>query len=250
MDVNRRHAFTYFAGRTPTQILISQPDVTIIRSPIPSDAFNYVLLAHFTKKNIKKRIRDVLNYFDQPSLPLWWWWSESDTPAGLDVLLQEEGLILRATTFGMYARIKKFPLSSSLSIKRVLSFKQLKDFSSIIEITEECPHIFDLFYRHIPPSFYQEGTPYEFYVGYLEKTPVTAGVAFFHTGVMGIYYLSTLPSYRKKGYASALIQVLLNKAYERKAFLSTLQATEEGYSLYTQLGFTPCCQFKEFVKRV
>lgn len=245
MDVNCHLALTYFAKYTHALQLVFEPDVTAIRSSIPSDAFNFVLSAEFTEDNVRKRIYQVVGHF---SYPIWWSVAPWDTPSSLEHALQEQGFKLKDTTTGMYRYLDALPeIESPLMIERVLTEKQLKDYASIIEEIEQCPNLYSLLYSTLPPLLYQERAPYEMYVGYLDGRPIATCAAVFHANVLGIYYLSTLPAYRKKGAATALMIHLLRRAQLKGYCLATLQSSQQALSLYQTLGFTSCCQFKEFV---
>jgi GNAT superfamily N-acetyltransferase len=60
----------------------------------------------------------------------------------------------------------------------------------------------------------------------------------FPTGVTGtIYNVYTLPEWRRRGYATALVKEAMGKGKERNYSFIALQASEKGYPLYKSLGF-------------
>ena len=60
----------------------------------------------------------------------------------------------------------------------------------------------------------------------------------FLTGKTGtILNVYTKPQYRRKGFASKLLQMAVQKAKERELSFLELQATREGETLYRKLGF-------------
>lgn len=84
------------------------------------------------------------------------------------------------------------------------------------------------------------------YVGYLDGIPAVTGILVTHANVAGIYYVTTCPQQRKKGFGTAMMEHLLERAQAKGYFIATLQASSEGISLYERLGFKPCCQFLEY----
>ncbi len=48
---------------------------------------------------------------------------------------------------------------------------------------------------------------------------------------------------RKKGFATAMLNHLLERAKKKGCLIATLQASQEGLLLYERLGFKGCCQF-------
>lgn len=63
MEANMHLHMTYFAKYVPTMEIVFEPDVTVVRSQIEDDTFNYVLSAHFTEKNARDRIRHVRSLY-------------------------------------------------------------------------------------------------------------------------------------------------------------------------------------------
>jgi len=63
----------------------------------------------------------------------------------------------------------------------------------------------------------------------------------------GIYAVATVPEWRRRGVARALMQGVLGDAYRRGARTATLQSTPMGVPLYTSMGFTPVGRYEEWV---
>jgi GNAT superfamily N-acetyltransferase len=63
----------------------------------------------------------------------------------------------------------------------------------------------------------------------------------------GIYAVATVPEWRRRGAARALMQGALGDAYRRGARTATLQSTPLGEPLYTSMGFTPVGRYEEWV---
>jgi len=137
-------------------------------------------------------------------------------------------------------------IETPLSFERIQSHKQLRDFASIYVALGGYSCIYEMYYRHIPPVLYQKKVPFEMVVGYLKGKPVVTGILVLHANVADIYYVMTMPWYRKKGYGSAMMQHLLNRAVDQGFHLATLQASEEGKNVYARLGFKPFCTFVEY----
>ena len=84
------------------------------------------------------------------------------------------------------------------------------------------------------------------YVGYLDEKPVVTGILVLHANVGGIYYVATIPRHRKKGYGTAMMELMLAEAKHRGYHMATLQASKEGKHLYERLGFKACSIYKEY----
>ncbi|MBM3184309.1 MAG: GNAT family N-acetyltransferase, partial [Chlamydiae bacterium] len=83
MQVNMHLHMTYFAKYVPTMDIVFEPDVTVVRSQIQDDTFNYVISARFTERNMRDRVRHVKSLFQRSKLPFSWWVAETDSPANL-----------------------------------------------------------------------------------------------------------------------------------------------------------------------
>ena len=70
MEANKHLHMTSFTKYIPAIERVFEPDVTVVRSEIPSDTFNYILDAHFTSENASKRVAHVLRALSISPAPL------------------------------------------------------------------------------------------------------------------------------------------------------------------------------------
>jgi len=247
MEVNMHLQMTYFAKYVDTFEIAFQPDVTVVRSEIADDTFNYVLSARFKKFNADDRVAQVQRLFN--CQPYSWWVGPFDTPETLAEVLLAHGLSYKEEDVGMYLHLDNFAPRQpdhSLVFQHVISLPQLKDFSQVIVSIGGDPEAFDKLYSKIPPILYHDGACLEMHLAYLNDTPVATGILLLHANVGGIYYVATVPEQRKKGYATAMMDHLIQRAKDRGYHLATLQASREGKDLYQRLGFQECCIFREY----
>lgn len=66
-------------------------------------------------------------------------------------------------------------------------------------------------------------------------------------GDCGVYAVETVPAWRRRGLARALMQSLLGDAYRNGARTATLQSTPMGEALYRSLDFEPIGRYEEWV---
>ncbi len=64
--------------------------------------------------------------------------------------------------------------------------------------------------------------------------------------VLNVY---TCPSHRRKGYAKAIMEALLNEAREAEIQVIELKSTEDGYPLYRSVGFVDDTSKYHLMKR-
>ena len=235
MRINVTSFFGYYAPYTPLLEAPFEPDIALFNSDIPHDEFNNVFDARFENG---ERIQHVTKQFNHPFS---WWIYDLDTPVNLDEQLVAHGYHQKGEVVGMVAPIESYPEATN-KIERVLTHSQLKTFFHLHNPTP----IFNPLIESLSPHLIEEGAPMEIYLLYEKGKPVTTGIAYFHANVVGIYYLLTEESHRKKGYAKQMMHHLLNRAKSLGYHLATLQSSKMGQPLYTQLGFTPLSTYKEF----
>ena len=78
---------------------------------------------------------------------------------------------------------------------------------------------------------------------------VAGAWSFLHERDCGIYTVGTLPAWRRRGLARALMEHVLADAQHRGAHTATLQSTRMGQPLYESLGFEPVGRYEEWASR-
>lgn len=79
------------------------------------------------------------------------------------------------------------------------------------------------------------------------SSAVAGAWSYLHGTDCGIYAVGTVPEWRRRGLARALMLHVLSDAYRRGARTATLQSTAMGQSLYTSLGFSVVGRYEEWV---
>jgi GNAT superfamily N-acetyltransferase len=76
---------------------------------------------------------------------------------------------------------------------------------------------------------------------------VATAWTFLHDGDCGVYGVSTLPQWRRRGFAKQLMEHMLADARSRGATTASLQSTRMGQPLYESLGFTAVGRYEEWI---
>ena len=246
MEANLNIHMTHFAQYLNQVELIRIPGFTLINSGLNDDTFNYVLDADFSHNEIKNKIAEITNYFIKRNIPFSWWISPHDRPANLAHSLEEYGYLNTENNTAMFfdldawnGHIKAIP---KLEIIRANDRKSLQDFALVLANEEAA---FKKYYSWIA-SILTDDDPIEYYVGYVDGKPVVRGLACYYGQVAGLYWLSTTPDERKKGYGAAMQEYRLKRAKDLGYSIAVLQASSEGYSLYKKLGYKECGVFREY----
>jgi GNAT superfamily N-acetyltransferase len=239
----------YFADFIPIMRIIKN-DAIIKITKIQDDTFNIVLNARFTNENADDKIKEIINLFKKSKLPFSWWVGQNDSPADLKEKLIFNGFTPKEYDYGMYMKLKTYTPKKieTINVKQVSNAEEMKEFDNVHVKSFGSPNAYDLLLKYVPPYAYKDKSPYRFYTGYSNNKAVTTGVLVFHAGVVGIYYIVTLPEERRKGYATKMMHYLLDMAHKENQNTIILQASEAGKKVYEKIGFIKCCVFQEFVK--
>lgn len=242
IDANLHLYLTYFAKYLHNMEIVFQSDITIVRSTVRDDAYNYALGARLTKNNINRRVLEIIHLFQ--NRPFEWVVGPLDSPQDLAPILLSQGFTLYEELAAMYLKLDSFTSNpSSLTFQKVQTLDQLKHFVMIDkQISMEA---FEKLYCQIPPILYQETPTFQLYVGYRDNLPVTRGILVLHANVAGIYHLATREDQRNKGFGTAIMEHLLAEAKTNNFHLAVLEATKIGLDLYHRLGFKECGTYFE-----
>jgi GNAT superfamily N-acetyltransferase len=91
---------------------------------------------------------------------------------------------------------------------------------------------------------------YRGYVGFVKGRAVSIVAIVASEGVLGVYSLSTLPEFRRRGYGEALLREALNRERARTGLDHiVLQSTDAGYSLYRRIGFRDVARFSVWLTK-
>ena len=82
-----------------------------------------------------------------------------------------------------------------------------------------------------------------------DDVAVAGAWSFLHEEDCGIYAVGTLPGWRRRGFARALVEHVLADARRRGARTATLQSSRMAQRLYESLGFDPVGRYEEWVSR-
>ncbi|MGB1253986.1 MAG: GNAT family N-acetyltransferase [Candidatus Promineifilaceae bacterium] len=79
--------------------------------------------------------------------------------------------------------------------------------------------------------------PFMHFTGYVDGKPVTSSSLLLAGGIAGVYDVSTIPAYRKRGLGRAMTLKAMQVAQQHGYEIAYLRASDEGFSVYRSLGF-------------
>jgi len=231
--------------------VVDEPDLVLVDSGLPCDTFNVVCRARLELVTALERVREVVEYFHGAGRPFSWWLGPADQPPELGEFLLAAGLEPAETEVAMAADLAALPAGElspgGLQIRRVGTGGQLYDFARIISANQTPPEPEVLrFYELAAPALLSGDSALWLYVGYLEEVPVATAELTVGGGIVGLYNISTLATYRRRGFGTALTLQPLLDARAQGYRTAILQASAEGVGVYTRIGFQPFGQITEY----
>ncbi|MEO8449604.1 MAG: GNAT family N-acetyltransferase [Gemmatimonadota bacterium] len=235
----------------PGMQVLDRPDLVLIDSGLPCDTFNFVCRARLDRSDAPERVREAVAYFRERRLPFSWWVGPADQPGDLGGLLVAAGLDPAETELAMVADLSELGSTGAtvegLRIERVDTERKLEAFAQLSAANWTPPDSMVLqFYELGKVPLLSEDCPLRLYVGYCGDVPVGTAEATVGGGVVGLYNISTLAAYRRRGFGAALTLRALLDAREEGARSAVLQAAPDGVGLYTRLGFRPFGDITEY----
>ena len=222
--------------RTAGMRVSDELGVMLTDSGLACDTFNVACRARLTADQARQRIRAALAFFRQAGRPFSWWVGPGDQPSNLGELLVEAGLLRAETELAMAADLAGLQVDNyipdGLEIRRVRTDVELQDFAQIIAGPQE-RH----FYVLAASALLAPDTPLWFYVGYLGGQPVATAELTVGGGVAGLYNISTIEAYRRRGIGTALTLQPLLDARGSGFRTGVLQAAAAGVGVYTRIAF-------------
>jgi GNAT superfamily N-acetyltransferase len=86
------------------------------------------------------------------------------------------------------------------------------------------------------------------YVGYLNRRAICTVALVIACDAIGVYSVSTLPEFRRHGYAEAFMRQVLQDAAKATGIERTvLQATRAGHEMYRRLGYRDVTRFYVYI---
>jgi len=248
MEANLFFHMTHLIRYAPEAEYVDRSPLSWVTTPVQDNTFNYALHSPYLKEEETDAwIDQTIAHFQTKNVPFAWWISPSDRPENLKEKLKARHFRLSEFHKGMFTLVKTLPSPAhSLKIERIFSPDRLADFCSIAEQLGLSKDLYPRIWKQIPPCLYQKGASVEIYVGYRNGVPVTTGLLAFYARMAGIYWIATAPAERGKGYASAIMSYLMQRAHEEKYQVAALLASPTGKKLYQKFGFTDLADFYEF----
>jgi GNAT superfamily N-acetyltransferase len=253
-DANKVTHLSWIQERTTGMQVFSDDELVVVDSGFAADTFNAVCRARLSGGISSERIRSVLRHFRSAGRPFAWWVGPADRPEDLGTVLLEHGFAAAGTEPGMAADLDGLPSLApvdvspgGLRIERARTEAQVREFAEALAALADPPDPTVVrFYERASTALLDPDSPLWPYVGYLGEDPVASAELTVGGGIVGLYNVCTRTAHRGKGIGTAMTMRPLLDAREAGFKTAVLQASEEGFSIYSRLGFEVTGSFTEY----
>jgi len=251
---NLIEALQFFGKARHDGEIQSVPGLSLIFCGLNYAAFNAALMAQPVdgdERELERLIRTSADRFEEKGLR-WTYWVCDDF---LTTALREQaprifshhGLRHLTEAPGMYTerlRAPEHPLPL-LDVRAVTDERTRRAFSDIMSLTFDIPHSVS---KAVYGSEQAWLGNFQGYVGYLQGKAVTTVAVVIASGVVGIYSVATVPQFRRRGYAEAIMRQVMDEIRESTGIERTvLQATSSGLGLYQRMGYRRVTKFDVYI---
>jgi GNAT superfamily N-acetyltransferase len=226
--------------------LIQAESITAMNTGIEISDINWVWNEKPLKSDSVNSIVEIMKYYKQLNLRFWWWVYPSGQSPETSRMLQDAGLRLFAKVPCMAADLSDslldYNLTDNIKIFPVKNKNDLLIWKDISFDGFEMPARAREQYGAFVFSFKLEAqSPQKLFIAYLDEKPVATSLLFTDKNSAGIYYVSTLPAYRRKGCGLRITKATMQAAKESGFEYFILQATPRGAKVYIRAGFKEYC---------
>jgi len=256
VNANLRSAMRFFGEATGSGEISSLDGATAIYSGLDYGVFNIALLEGNSPEGLdglNERLAQCARYY-APRTKRWSFWLCDDvldafTRRRARALLMDHDLQPISQAPGMMAESLAPPVRRLPEIEchAVQDRATRQNFCALTAVSFDIP-------MAIAKAVYE---PERAWCGDYRGFVATAGgkpVAIIATvttrEALGVYSLSTLPEWRRRGYGEALLRAAVESEQARTGIQRVvLQSTDAGYSLYRRLGFREVAKFSVYLTK-
>jgi len=117
----------------------------------------------------------------------------------------------------------------------------------MMEGFEVSPDLMDPWVRGVETRGFSKPAGSDYYVGFLEGFPVCTAVRVVSRGISGIYGVSTLPRFRRRGLGETITRFAALCGGSEGCLRSYLQSSRMGRSVYEKIGYREVEEYQLWV---
>ena len=220
--------------------------ITAMNTGVAISDINWVYNVQPLMNESANAIAEIKEYYKNLNLRFWWWVYPGGQSPETRKMLEKAGLRLFTKVPCMAAdlntSLSEINSSDNIKISLVKNKNDLFTWEKIaFDGFEMPPRVREQFKTFVSSFDIGSKSPQKLFLAYINEVPVATSLLFAHTNTAGIYYVSTVPAYRKKGCGLRITQAAMQSAKDQGFKDVILQATPMGAKIYPRTGFKEYC---------
>ena len=200
---------TWTLDRLPGAMARIDRDLVIADSGLTCDTFNFICRARLDTRGARQRAVEAIAHFAGVARRFSWWVGPADRLATLGSVLEDAGLERAETELAMAADLRTIGSDEGsppgLDIRLVSTRAALQDLGRLSAGNWSPPDENVIrFYELAEGALLSRDSPQRFYVGYVDDEPVATAEVTLGGGVAGLFNISTIERFRRRGFGSAM----------------------------------------------
>lgn len=247
-DKNIQGKFSYLPSRIKQMEVKMKDNLLRIDCNLPSDMFNILCCTGGIETSC---LDEGINHFKAKKMPFAFWAGFEDEPVWLEEELLKKGLITEEIEWAMACDLNKnFPvlIKDDFELRKAQNEREILDVISVINgiVPKKEHEAIRAFYEQSLAYLLSKNCPLTFFIGYIDKIPMSISSSFCRQGLASIFDVIVLPDMRGKGIGKSMtLQAMLDA--QKKGFgICILTATNDAKYLYEKLGFEELKKMKVY----
>ena len=239
-------AFEWIASVVPGGLIEHKGGLTIVRTRLPSADFN-IVFAFDRPKSLEDLSEEINRVFVSTGTP-WELVTMPESSEDLRPIIHDMELVRFEVAPGMV--LDPLPdscpvLPNDLKIRRAVDLEEIHIFLRTGDAGFGAPPgSVDGFREGLVAATRNDSFRGGNYLGYLDGKPVATSLRFTTGEIAGIYFVSTLPEFRRRGFAQAMTWRAAVDGRREGCTASCLQASEMGRSVYERMGYRTIAEYQ------
>ncbi len=183
-------------------------------------------------------------------MPLQWYIGPETRPIDFTKRLEAHGFTTHGDGAGMAVDLHNMnesePVPAGLEIIEAKKDGDIKAWCHITCVAFGAPTDAEPVFVELIKRYQKTKFPMKFYLGLLDGKPASTSGYFLGEGVVGIYFVATLPEFRQRGAAFAVTQKALKDGRALGYRVGILQASKMGEPVYKRMGFKEVCRVSSY----
>jgi GNAT superfamily N-acetyltransferase len=242
----------WLSSRTPKAVKIQGLGTTVSSGGLPIDLSNLALGAHYPSTvaadEIDEEIQTVKSFFSERNVP-WIWWLGPDTrPTDMLRRLTKHGLTGHSPLPAMAATLpfRQRTINPDITVWQAENRSDLEAASQIRRSIFELPPDTNFsYFEDMATDWLRNEQAHLYLARSKDGPPASIGALILGEGYPGVYVMTTLPAWERKGLGSAILDHILRDAENNGHNMIFLTASAKGFPLYQKFGFEHLFDYQE-----